>query len=343
MEEAARRLGLPPESFVKLASNENPLGMSPRAARAVAEQLARAFQYPEVDCPELRRAVASRAGVPPECVTVGNGADGVLYAFFMSFVGEGDEVVIPDITFSLYATLTRAMRGVAVLSPLSDLRIDLDDMLRRITDRTRIVVVCNPNNPTGDLLARSALQRFLERVPPHVVVALDEVYFDFAEPGEFWSGLELLRAGSPRVFVFRSCSKIYGLAGLRVGWMFGPAELVAYVNRIRPPFDVSVVAAAAALAALEDTEFYERTLSLTFSGRRYLYREMERLGLRFVRSHANFVLIDTRRDAARIYEALLREGVIVRSGYRLLPTHIRVTVGTEEQNRRFVSALERCL
>jgi len=343
IEEAARTVGLPPESFIKLASNENPLGMSPRAAEAVHRHLARAYQYPEVDCPDLRRTIGRRTGVDPDSVVVGNGADGVLYAFFMALVGEGDEVIVPDLTFSLYATVVRGMRGVVVTSPVRDLRIDLDDMLARITPRTRILCVCNPNNPTGDLLCRDELEAFLNRVPEGVMVALDEVYCDFAEPGAFWSGAEALARGSSNVFVFRSCSKIYGLAGLRVGWGVGDPELVGYINRIRPPFDVSVVAAIAAEAALDDTGFYARTLELTAAGKRYLSGELERLGFRSLRSHTNFVLVDVGRDSREVYSALLREGVIIRAGYRLLPTYIRVTVGTPEQNERFVHALERCL
>jgi histidinol-phosphate aminotransferase len=342
IEEAARALGLPPESFVKLASNENPLGMSPRAAEAVRARLARAYQYPEVDCPDLRRAIARREGVDPRAVVVGNGADGVIYALFMALVGQADEVIVPGITFSVYATVVRAMRGLPVFSPLRDLRIDVDDMLARVTPRTKAICVCNPNNPTGDLLVREEIHRLLHRTPEGVMVALDEVYADFADQSLFASGAAAVAAGRPNVFVFRSCSKIYGLAGVRVGWGIGPPEVVESLYRVRPPFDVSVLAAAAAEAALGDEAFYNETLAVTAAGKRYLYAELDRLGLRYLRSHTNFVLIDVGRDSRLVYDALLRQGVIVRAGYRQLPTHIRVTVGTQPQNERFVAALERC-
>lgn len=343
VEEAARTLGLPPQSFDKLASNENPLGMSPRAAEAVRTHLARAYQYPEVDCPGLRLAVGRSLGVDPACVVVGNGADGVLYAFFMTLVGEGDEVVIPELTFSVYATVVRAMRGRVVTSPMRNMRIDVDDMISRITPRTRIVCVCNPNNPTGDLLMPAEIEHLLSRVPERVMVALDEVYGDFADPKLFRSGVQSVAGGRGNVFVFQSCSKIYGLAGLRVGWGIGEAELVGYINRIRPPFDVSVLAALAAEAALGDREFYQRTLEVTAAGKRYLSAELARLGARCLPSHTNFIFADVLRDSRGVYDTLLRRGVIVRAGYRLLPTFIRVTVGTREQNEKFIAALGECL
>lgn len=343
IEEAARTLGLPPETFVKLASNENPLGMSPRAADAVRAHLARAFQYPEVDCPDLRSAVGRTLGVDPACVVVGNGADGVLYAFFMALVGEGDEVVVPEVTFSVYATVVRAMRGRVVTSPLKNMRIDVEDMISRITPRTRIVCVCNPNNPTGDLLLPAEVERLLTGVPAGVMVALDEVYSDFSDPSLFRSGVQAITRGQSNVFVFRSCSKIYGLAGVRVGWGIGQPQLVGYINRVRPPFDVSVLAAVAAEAALEDQEFYRRTLKVTAAGKRFLSTELSRLGARCLPSHTNFILADVLRDSREVYEALLRRGVIVRAGYRLLPTCIRVTIGTMEQNERFIRALGECL
>jgi histidinol-phosphate aminotransferase len=343
VEQAARELGLPATHFVKLASNENPLGMSPLAAQAVRDHLARASQYPEVDCPDLRRALAAHLGVASDAITVGNGADGVLYSFFMSLVEPGAEIIMPDITFSLYATVVQALRGTVVISPLEGLRIDLDDMIRKLTPRTRVLCVCNPNNPTGDLLDSTEIESFLARVPDNVMVALDEVYGDFAEPGAFRSGIEDLRSGRENVFVFRSCSKLYGLAGLRVGWGVGSPGVVEHINRIRPPFDVSVVAALAAEAALGDTAFRERTLELTRAGKAYLYAELDRLGLTYHRSHTNFVLVDTGRDAREVYRALLSRGVIIRAGLPHLPTHVRVTVGTPEQNERFVRALEAAL
>ena len=343
VEQAARELGLPAMDFVKLASNENPLGMSPRAAQAVRERLARAYQYPEVDCPDLRRAVARELEVEARSVVVGNGADGVLYAFFLTLLEPGVEVVIPDITFSLYSIVTRALGATVITTPLEDLRIDTEDMLGRITDRTRVVCLCNPNNPTGDLLDARTIRAFLDRVPAGVMVALDEVYCDFADPALFHSGLEELRRGRDNVFVFRSCSKIYGLAGLRVGWGVGAPDLVERIHRVRPPFDVSVVAAIAAEAALGDTAFRDKTLDLTRRGKETLYRGFRRLGLPYVPSHANFVLVDTGRDGRAVYDALLRQGVIIRAGLGGLPRHIRVTVGTPEQNERLLAALERAL
>jgi histidinol-phosphate aminotransferase len=338
IEEVQRELGL--SGVVKMASNENPFGTSPAVVRALAEMGQGVHYYPDSGCVRIRSRLAERLGVAAEEIATGSGADGVIYSLGMALIDQGDEVVMPRITFPIYETVVRIMRGTPVLSEMAELRIDLKDMRRRIGPRTKMIFLCNPNNPTGDALPREELLAFLGAVPAEVVVALDEVYADFAEPESRPDSIRLFREGMANLFILRSFSKLYGLAGLRFGYGVGHRELVALIDRVRPPFDVSVVAEQGALSALEDEEFARHTLEACRAEKQLFYRELERLGLGFVPSSTNFILIDTGRDAGPIQQGLLRRGVIVRlaAGYGL-PRHIRVTVGRPEENRLFFQAL----
>ena len=325
---------------VKMASNENALGPSPAGLEAIVADAAAAYRYPEMTTPDLRAALAGVLGLSEESIITGNGADGVIYSLGMTVLGEGDEAVIPAVTFPVYATVVRAMRARVVVSRMDGYGIDLDDVLAAIGRRTRVLWICNPNNPTGTIIESDRFFRFLDRVPEDVWVVHDEVYHDFAERRTFPDALSEVRAGRPNLFCIRSFSKVYGLAGLRLGFGFGPAELIGLMYRVRPPFDVSVMAEKAGLAALRDKDFYVRTVQLVAEGRRFLYGELERLGLSFVPSHTNFVLVDTGKNERQVTEALIDRGIIVRpAGKYGLPGHIRVTVGLPDQNRRFVEAL----
>jgi histidinol-phosphate aminotransferase len=325
---------------IKLASNENPLGMCPAAIEAIKQSLGSAFQYPEVSCPDLTLEISRRLQISQKNIIVGNGADGVIYALGMVFLQKGDEVIIPEITFPMYETITKIMGAKVVPSKMKGYSIDLDDCLRRIQKRTKMIWICNPNNPTGDLIDDAKFQKFLRRVPETVLVVHDEVYFDFAQPDRFPRALELIREGRDNLFIIRSFSKIYGLAGIRVGFGVGPESLVGLLYRVRPPFDVSVPAQAAAIGALRDEEFYRRTLEVTESGKEYLYRNFERLGLSYVPSHTNFILVDTGMDDGEVFDRLLDQGLITRpaASYNL-PRHIRITVGLPQQNQRLIEAL----
>jgi histidinol-phosphate aminotransferase len=325
---------------IKLASNENPLGMCPAAIEAVKKAVASAYQYPEVACPDLTEEIARRLRLAQGCVIPCSGADGVIYALGMVFLERADEVIIPDITFPLYETITKIMGAKVIRSRMKDYSIDLEDVLQKINRRTKMIWVCNPNNPTGTLIGRDTFADFVVTVPEDVLVVHDEVYFDFVDPNLFPNTLELIREGKKNLFLIRSFSKVYGLAGMRVGYGVGSDSLVKLLYRVRPPFDVSVLAQAAALGALKDAEFYRRTIEVTLSGKEYLYRNLKRLGLSFVPSHTNFVLIDTGMDDTVVCKRLLQEGLIARpAGNYRLPGHIRVTVGLPQQNQRFIEAL----
>ncbi|MFW6181343.1 MAG: histidinol-phosphate transaminase [Spirochaetota bacterium] len=342
IDDALREHGV--RDAVKMSSNENALGVSPRAVAAATDAAARANQYPDAASRALRERIAGMFSVDPGCVIVGNGADEVIYYLAMCLVNDGDPVVIPRITFPIYEIAFRAMRAEMVHSGMRGLEIDLDDLLARVTPATACVALCNPNNPTGHALPPEEVRRFVEAVPDRVPILMDEAYLDFAPPGCSPDSPALFREGRRNLFIVRTFSKAYGLAGFRVGYGIGDQRLVALMNRIKLPFNVSLVSQHAALAALEDEEFFRKTIEVTALGREYLYREMRRLGLSYVESATNFVLIDTGRDADRVCDELLRRGVIVRSASKYgAPTSVRVTVGMAEHNQRFVQALEEVL
>jgi histidinol-phosphate aminotransferase len=327
--------------FIKLASNENPLGPSPLALKAIRENAHLGSVYPEVSCAALRAALSGKYNLPEDMFIVGNGADGVIYTLGMALIDQDDEAVIPWITFPYYEIVVKTMRGRVVYSGMREYEIDLDDVLAKITPKTKLVWISNPNNPTGSMIAGPRFMRFYEQVPPNVFVVHDEVYADFAAQGELPDTMGLLRQGRSNLILLRSFSKIYGLAGMRLGFGMAQPELIRIMYKVRPPFDVSTLAEKAGCAALEDREFYERTLELTRQGKDYLYKELKDLGLRFLPSQTNFVIIDMQRECRKIQRSLLELGVIVRpaDSYRM-PTCIRVTVGTPEQNRRFMQALK---
>jgi histidinol-phosphate aminotransferase len=329
---------------VKMASNENLFGISPKAMAAIQDAAHTAYRYPERDCPALAHALATELGLARENIVVGNGADGVIYALGMCLLDEKDETIIPAVTFPLYEIIARTMRARIITAPMKEYSLDLEGILQRISRRTKLIWICNPNNPTGTLIEKIDLGAFLDRVPSHVVVALDEVYHDFVDPQLASNTIEMIRGGRGNLFLIRSFSKVYGLAGVRLGYGVGSEDMISLLYRVRPPFDTSWLAEAAGRGALEDREFYDRTLRITKMEKQYLSEELERMELSFVPSHTNFILIDTGRDGEAVCEGLVQSGVIVRpcKNYNL-PSHIRVTIGQRAHNERFVKALAKIL
>jgi len=342
IKEARAELGI--AEMIKLASNENAFGASPDSVRSIRRMADQIHVYPDSQSREIRARLAGHLGVEAAQITTGNGADGVIYNLGMAVIDQGDEIIFPRITFPIYETISRVMRGIPVYSQMKDLRIDLADIEKSIGDRTKVIFLCNPNNPTGDSLPQAEVKAFLKGVPDHVLVVLDEAYIDFTEPEARLDSVGLFQDGMSNLFILRSFSKIYGLAGLRFGYGIGDAELVSLINLIKPPFDVSILAEQAAIDALGDREFERRTVEGCAEEKRYFYRELDSLGLAYVRSHTNFILIDTGRDAQELFQALLRQGIIVRAATLYgLPTHIRVTVGQHGQNESFFEALRAVL
>jgi histidinol-phosphate aminotransferase len=337
IESLERELGI--ANAVKLASNENPLGPSPRAVEAIWNMAESVHRYPDGSCFRLRQALAARLDVAPEQLVFGTGSDEILELLAKCFLGPSDEVVYAWPSFAMYPIVTQGMGATSVRIPLdADLVHDLAKMREAITTRTRLVIVCNPNNPTGTSVAAGAFDRFVASLPEGVVLAVDEAYVEYARRPDFPDALGWVRR-RPGTCVLRTFSKIYGLAGLRVGYAVSDRELAGYLERARHPFNVNLIAEAAAVAALDDHEHVARARATNAAGFELLTRELTRLGLATWPSDANFLLA---KGEAGTYERLLREGVIVRPmGGFGLPDHIRITIGTAEENEKLVKALER--
>jgi len=328
---------------IKLASNENPVGPSPMAMAAIEKWSTKLNRYPEEPAFALIQRLAEHLAVAPEQIIVGNGSDDLLGMLGRVLLQPGDEVVIPDPSFLMYTIVAQSAGAVPIKVPLNDLTIDLKAMAEKVGPRTRIVFVCNPNNPTGTVVGRQAFETFLDALPDHVVVVVDEAYFEFVRDGDSASGMTYL-ATRPAVVTLRTFSKAYGLAGLRVGYGVMAAQLAEMLNRIRMPFNVNLLGQAAATAALDDVDFLKKTLEVTHNGLDTLYNALAERGLKHFPSQANFFLIDVGRPADEVFEALLHHGVIVRSmrGYGF-PNYIRLSVGLPEENARFLMALDKVL
>jgi len=338
IEEVQRELGL--KEIVKLASNENPNGPSPEAIRAIKAELESIYQYPDPSCTLLRRVVATRLEVREDMITVANGCDNIIYMIGAAFVNEGDEVIMADPTFPVYESVTRIMGGRPVPVKLKNYIHDLDGMAERISPETKLIFLCNPNNPTGTIVPRAALNRFLALLPDHVVLILDEAYFDYISERDYPDGVSLL-GGDLNLIALRTFSKIYGLAGLRIGFAVGDGDLIGLLERVREPFPVNRVAQAAALAALRDEAHVERVLRINEEGKAFLYEQFRRLGIDYVPTESNFIFVDFKRDSQEIYDALLKEGVIIRPGSIWdYPTCARITIGTMDENRTLIEKLE---
>ena len=341
VEELERELGI--TGSIKIASNENPIGPSKLAISALQKSIGELNRYPDGDCFYLKKILAEKLGVKESNLIIGNGSNEVIEIIARTYLSDKDEAVYGEHAFIVYPIVTQAIGAGHVVSPMPELVHDLEDFASRITDKTRIIFLANPNNPTGTIFRKSEFEKFLDRVPDNVIVIVDEAYFEYVEDKEYPDSLEYLNLGKNIVTV-RTFSKIYGLAGLRVGYGIGNEEIISYVNRVREPFNVNSLAQAAAEAALDDTEHIERTKSINNTGMEYLAAEFERLGIPYIPSYTNFILMDLETDPMPVYNSLLKEGVIVRpvGGYGL-KSHLRVSVGLEEENKRFVTALEKVL
>ncbi len=333
VEELERELGI--SKAIKLASNENPLGPSPKALAVLNDATATLHRYPDGGAHKLRRALAGRWKVAQEQVILGNGSDEVIGLLARTFLSPGDEAVMADQTFPIYKMEVLASHGKPVLVPLRQARHDLAGMAQAVTGRTRLLFVCNPNNPTGSIVTKAEVDALMACIPDHVIVVFDEAYYEYAHSPDFPDSLAYLAAGR-NVAVLRTFSKIYGLAGLRIGYGLTTAEITNYLNRVRPPFNANSLAQRAALAALDDEAHVSRSRALVRSEMATVQDGLAALGYRAVPSDANFLFFDVGQDGRRVFDALLREGVIVR---HIDGPFLRVTIGLPEENRRFLEAL----
>ena len=337
VEELAREMGLAASDIIKLASNENPLGPSPKALAAMRETLERAHFYPDGGGWALRNAIAGKLGLARENVILGNGSNEIIEFIGHAFLRPGDEVVTAKHAFAVYSLMAQLFGAKTVEVPDPGYTHDLDAMLAAITPQTRQIFVANPNNPTGTMVGQEEIDRFMDRVPEHVMVVFDEAYLEFLDhPPDV---LRHVREGR-NVVVMRTFSKIQGLANLRIGYGLAAPKIATVLQKTRQPFNANGIAQAGALAGLEDDDHMRRTRQLTHEGRNYLQAEFSEMGLEFVPSAANFVLVHV-GDGDAVFQALLRRGLIVRAmrSYKL-PAWIRVSVGTMDQNRRFISELK---
>ncbi len=343
IEEVERELGL--KNVFKMASNENPLGPSPLAIKAMREHLEKMHIYPDGSCFYLRQALADRLKIAPEQLIFGNGSDEILSFLTLAYIKPDEEAVMVAPTFSEYEFAMRIMDGAFCSVPLAgdDFNYDFEAVLSAVNEKTRLVFICSPNNPTGTIIRNKEFKRFIEQLPEKVLVLLDQAYLEYAYDPDHVSGLEYIEKGYP-VIALRTFSKIYGLAGLRIGYGIAPAEIISELNRVREPFNVNAMAQAAAIAALEDQDHVDRSRRLVNEGRKQLTEGLAEMGFKPVPDEANFCFVDIKEDSQKVFQALLRKGVIVRTGDIFgFPTFIRVTYGTTEQNSRFLISLKEVL
>ena len=340
--ELQRELGVP--EAIKMASNENPLGPSPLAVKAMEKHLRGAHIYPESSAPDLRSALAKRLEVNPDSIILGNGSDEIMQMATHVFIQPGDETVMAENSFSMYRICVRAFGGAPVGVPLKNYRSDLPAMAKAVTERTKLIFLAVPNSPTGTIVSRVEFESFLKDLPSNqLVLVFDEAYREYVQDPDCPVGIDYVSSELP-ILVLRTFSKIYGLAGLRVGYGVARPWLIELLNRVRPPFNVNSLAQIGAQAALDDSEHLELSLKLTRAGMEYLATELDALGIRVIPSQANFITFCLDKDARAVYEALLREGIIVRHLASFgMEDCIRVTIGKQEENIRFISALKKTI
>jgi histidinol-phosphate aminotransferase len=341
IEELEREYGI--SGSIKLASNENPIGPSPKALEAIRGALKNLHRYPDGSNYYLRKRLAEKLKVSVNQILLGNGSNEIIELLVRTFLREGDEVVIPEASFLMYEIMVRAGGGRPVKVALKERGLDLEGMAGGMSSRTRMIFVNNPNNPTGTIVSRDDFEEFLQRVPPEVIVVVDEAYIEFVRDSTCPTGLDYLD-GDKTVVSLRTFSKAYGLAGLRIGYGVMNESLADLMHRVRQPFNTNLLAQIGALAALDDDAFLKETVSTVHKGLDFLYLEVEKLGLRYFPTQTNFFLIDLERDAESVFEKMLRWGVIVRPmtayGY---PNYIRINVGLPEENQRFVETLRKVI
>jgi histidinol-phosphate aminotransferase len=341
IEEVKRELGL--KEVIKLASNETSVGPSPLAIKSIKEEIENINLYPEGSSRLLREKIAYKLNLNKETIIVGNGADNIIGLVGMAFINEGDEVITGEITFPAYETITKIMGGKLIPVKLKKYTYDLEGIARRINERTKIIFICNPNNPTGTIVTKEEVNNFLKNIPKDVVVVFDEAYYDYVEDRNYPDIHSYILEGK-NIIILRTFSKIAGIAGVRVGYGIAKPELIRYLRRVASPFPANRLAQVAATASLDDKKHYKKVLKSNQEGKKYLYKELKKLDLFCLPTEANFIFIDLKTNANVIFEKLLKKGVIIRPGKIWgCPNFIRVTIGTAYENNRFIKALKEAL
>jgi histidinol-phosphate aminotransferase len=341
IEEVKRELGL--SHVIKLASNENPFGCSPKAKEAMQAEFANISLYPDGGAVDLTNVLAGQLGVNADQIIFGAGSDDVIMMIARAFLVPGDETVMATHTFGQYKHNAEVEGAVCVEVPLKDGVHDLPAMLAKVNEKTKIVWICNPNNPTGTAVSLDEIERFIQSVPKSVMVVLDEAYYEYLPPAQFSHSIDLVKKYENTV-ILRTFSKIYGLASLRIGYGVGNPQLIRSVNQVREPFNTNRFAQAAAIASVRDTDFVLQCRKNNDAGRTQLQAAFDRMGLSYYPSFGNFIMVHIGRPAGPVFDALLRKGIIVRGGHQLdFPESLRITIGSQEQNAAFLDALEDAL
>ena len=335
IEELERELGI--TGAVKLASNENPVGPSPLAVKALRAALRDINRYPDGSCYYLRNALAQKLGVQPEEIIFGNGSNEIIEFAVRTFIGSGDEAIMAEPSFVVYSMIVQAAGGKNIIVPLKERRHDLDAMASHITEKTKIIFIANPNNPTGTINTKAEMDAFMQRVPDGVLVVVDEAYYEYITSSEYADSMKYFREGGD-VLILRTFSKIYGLAGLRIGYGIAKATVITEINKVRQPFNINSLAQKAALASLSDEGHLARVKKINEQGKKYLYKKLKAMRLDYVPTETNFIYVILKEGSARqLYERLLRHGVIVRP---MEQQEIRITIGLPKENKRLIEALK---
>jgi len=332
-----RELGL--TEVIKLASNENPFGCSKNVEKVLKDFLSDIALYPDGNATVLREKLAAKHGLKPEQFIFGAGSNEIITFIAQVFLNPGDESIYADPSFTWYDTAVKMSGANPVTIPLKDYSHDLDAMKNAVTDRTKIIWICNPNNPTGTIVTTQQLDNFLESVPGYIVIVLDEAYYEYARGDVYPETVPLLEK-YPNLIILRTFSKAYGLASLRVGYGMASGEIVSYLNRIRPPFNINTLAQMAAAAALDDQDFVQNTVTETRKGLNFLYNAFDEMNLHYVKSYTNFIWVETCLPSKELFDKLLRKGVIIRP---FMGNWVRITVGTNEENNKLISAMKEVL
>lgn len=335
LEELERELGI--QKAIKLASNENPLGPSKKALEAIEKNLGRLHRYPDGGGFYLRGAIARKWDVSPESVVLGNGSNEIIELLIRTFMSPGDNAVTSENTFSVYRLIVTAANGNITTVPMKDGCYDLWRIAANITSKTRLVFIANPNNPTGTIVTSKEIKNFMESIPDDVLVVFDEAYAEYAVSTDYPDSLSCLRDGN-NVVILRTFSKIYGLAGLRIGYGLMKPEIAEMLNRVRQPFNTNSLAQIAALAAIEDEQHVKESIRINNEGKAFLYKEFDSLGIKYLPTEANFIYFQAGDDGRKIFDAMLLQGVIIR---HIGGANLRVTVGLPEENARFIEALKK--
>lgn len=339
--EVKRELQL--KKVIKLASNENPLGCSPKVKEVLSDLVEHTNLYPDASNHELKGEISKKFNVDMDEVFCGTGSDSLIKVICNTLLNPGDECIMGEVTFSRYMHSTQLMGGKSVIIPMKDNALDIEKMVDSITDKTKIIWFCNPNNPTGTIFTKDQFEKVIDKIPSNVVIIMDEAYIEYVTSKDFPDSLEL-RKKYPNIVILRTFSKAYGLAGLRCGFGIGDKELVKYFNTVIGPFDVNLFAQRAATAALKDTEFIDEVRKVNIEGKKYICKEFEAMGLKYVPTETNFIMVNIEREDKEVFDSLLRKGVIIRPGSLLgMPKWLRVTIGSMEQNKVFIEELKNCL